>query len=73
MAKTQGAFGAKYSFKKDTPTNKFAAIVGGEYMETTAVSEGQARNALKSRYNKSHNRQNWAFVEITFCAVRQTA
>ena len=48
MAKTKGAFGMSFSFKKNTPTQKFAAIVGGEYMETTAVSEGQARIAFKS-------------------------
>lgn len=72
MAKTKGGFGMSFSFKKNTPTQKFAAIVGGEYMETTAVSEGQARHALKSRYNRKNGRQSHAFVEITFCEVRQT-
>lgn len=72
MAKTKGYGGLEFSFKKDTKTQKFAAIVGGDYMETTAVSEAQAKHALKARYNKKYGKQSWAYVEIEMCDVRAT-
>ena len=72
MAKTRGMYGLGFSFKKETKTQKFAAMVGGEYMETTAVSEGQAKNALRARYNKKYHRQTGAYVEIEMCDVRVT-
>lgn len=66
MAKTKGKNGyGSYSFKAGTPTEKFAFLVYGEYMETTAVSEGQARHAIKNRYNKAKGFAASHWVEMT--------
>lgn len=70
MAKTRGAFGLKFSFKQETKTKKFAAMVEGSYQETTAVSQGQANNALRSRYRKANRLQDWVFVKVEPCPVR---
>lgn len=74
MAKTKGKYiPGSYSFKHDTPVEKFAFMVYGTYMETTAVSDGQARHAIKSRYNKENRRAMSAWVEMTPTAVRGEA
>ncbi len=70
MPKTTGKDGRKYCFKEDTVLQKFAAIVGGGYMETSAVNRGQANVAFKSRYNNDNNRQESAYVKIEPTPVR---
>lgn len=71
MAKTKGKYiPGQFSFKSETKTEKFAFMVYGNYMETTAVSEGQARNAIKARYNKANGRNSTAWVDMTPTAVK---
>lgn len=71
MSKTKGKYlPGQFSFKPETATKKFAFIVYGNYMETTAVSEGQARNAIKARYNKANGRSITAWVDMTPTAVK---
>jgi hypothetical protein len=71
MAKTKGKYiPGEFSFKLETKAEKFAFMVYGNYMETTAVSEGQARNAIKARYNKANGRNSAAWVDMTPTAVR---
>ncbi len=52
------------SFKPTTETKLFKFKVEGKEMQTTATSEGQAKHAVKTRYNRENNRQLNAFVNI---------
>ncbi len=71
MAKTKGKYlPGEFTFKLETKAEKFAFLVYGNYMETTAVSEGQARNAIRARYNKANGRNMTAWVDMTPTTVK---
>ena len=74
MAKTVGKYiRGEFTHKVDTPTQKFAAHVNGEYMETTAVKESVAFHALKSRYNKKHGRIKSAYVKVEWVTLKSNS
>lgn len=71
MGKTIDCYGNKKRFKRTTPTTKFAALVNGVYMETTAVSKAQAAVHLRLRYNKENGFQSHVFQKMEFTDVRK--